>query len=280
MEVDLHIHSTASDGTFSPRQIVEMAVQKKLKAIALTDHDNIDGLKEAQYYANLHNLEFVDGIEFSCSSFGNEVHILGYFLNLEDKIFINRIQELLKSRDVRNEKIIEKLNKNGIMINIEDVKRESDGNILGRVHFANALIRKNYCKNIDEAFEKFLGKNGLAYEPRINCSPEIVVQYLKENGAFSSLAHPKFVSKDENFILDLIKKLKKYGLNGIEAEYSSFSPEEKRKYKSWAKKFDLIITGGSDFHGDNREYLSLGDAGLNYEQFEKIKKEAIEIAKK
>lgn len=277
MEVDLHIHSTASDGTFSPKKIVEMAVQKKLKAIALTDHDNIDGLKEAEHYAKLYNLEFVNGIEFSCSSFGNEVHILGYFLNLNDKIFINRIQELLKSRDTRNKKIIEKLNKNDIMISIEDVEKESDGNILGRVHFANALVRKNYCKDIDEAFEKFLGKNGLAYEPRINCSPETVVQYLKENGAFSSLAHPKFISKDENFILDLIKKLKKYGLNGIEAEYSSFNSDEKKKYKSWSKKFDLIITGGSDFHGDNREHLSLGDAGLNYQQFLKIKKKWEEI---
>lgn len=272
MEVDLHIHSTASDGTFSPKEIIQMAVQKNLKAIALTDHDNIDGLKEAQHYAKLYNLEFVNGIEFSCSSFGNEVHILGCFLNLNDKIFINRIQELLKSRDTRNKKIIEKLNKNDIMISIEDIEKESDGNILGRVHFANALVRKNYCKDIDEAFEKFLGKNGLAYEPRINCSPETVVQYLKENGAFSSLAHPKFISKDENFILDLIKKLKNYGLDGIEAEYSSFSYDEKRKYKSWAKKFDLFITGGSDFHGDNRIHLSLGDAGLSYEQFKKIKK--------
>ena len=142
MEVDLHIHTTASDGTFSPKEIIEIAVKNNMKAIAITDHDNIDGLKEANFYANLNNLEFINGIEFSCSSEGNEIHILGYFLNLEDKIFIERMQNLLKSRDERNQKIIEKLNKNGIIINIDDVKRETVGNLLGRVHFANALIRK------------------------------------------------------------------------------------------------------------------------------------------
>lgn len=271
MEVDLHIHTTASDGTFSPKEIIEMAVNKNMKAIAITDHDNIDGLNEANYYAKLNNLEFVNGIEFSCSSENNEVHILGYFLNLEDKIFLERMQTLLKSRDERNQKIIEKLNKNGIIIDISDVKKETVGNLLGRVHFANALIKKGYCKNIDEAFEKFLGKNGLAYEPRLNCPPKIVVEYLKDNAAFSSLAHPKFISKDDNFVLNLISKLKKIGLNGLEVNYTNFTADEKKKYKSWAKKFNLIITGGSDFHGDNREHLALGQEGLSYEQFQKIK---------
>lgn len=271
MEVDLHIHTTASDGTFSPKEIVEMAAKKNMKAIAITDHDNIDGLKEANHYANLSNLEFINGIEFSCSSGNNEVHILGYFLNLEDELFLKRVKSLLKSRDERNRKIIEKLNKNGIIISIEDVKKESPGNLLGRVHFANALIKKGYCANISEAFERFLGKNGLAYEPRLNCPPETVIAYLKENGAFSSLAHPKFISTDDNFVLNLINNLKKCGLNGLEVNYSAFTNEEKQKYKSWAKKFDLIITGGSDFHGDNREHLVLGQEGLNYEQFKKIK---------
>ena len=271
MEVDLHIHTTASDGTLSPKEIIELAIKKNMKAIAITDHDNIDGLKEGNYYAKLNNLEFINGIEFSCSSGDNEVHILGYFLNLEDKIFLKRVQELLKSRDTRNQKIIEKLNKNGIIISIEDVKKESKGNLLGRVHFANALIKKGYCQNINDAFEKFLGKTGLAYEPRLNCPPEIVIAYLKENGAFSSLAHPKFISKDDNFVLELITKLKNYGLNGLEVNYSGFTINEKQKYKSWAKKFNLIITGGSDFHGDNREHLALGQEGLNYEEFLKIK---------
>lgn len=271
MEVDLHIHSTASDGTCSPKEIIEMAARKKLRAIALTDHDNVDGLKEAEIYADIHKIELVNGIEFSCTSEGNEVHILGYFLNLKDKIFMERMKNLLESRQKRNEKIIEKLNKNGIMISIDDVKSETTGKLLGRVHFANTLIKKGYCSSIDEAFEKYLAKGALAYEPRINCPPEVVVKYLKENGAFAALAHPKFISNDDNFTLNLITKLKKNGLDGLEVNYSSFTSDDKKKYKSWAKKFNLIITGGSDFHGDNRKHLSLGDEGLNYEQFQIIK---------
>lgn len=271
MEVDLHIHTTESDGSLSPKEIVEMAVKKNMKAIAITDHDNVNGLEEANFYAKLNNLELVNGIEFSCSSSGNEVHILGYFLNLKDRIFLERIEALLESRRNRNQKIIEKLNKNGIIIDIDDVKREAGGKLLGRVHFANALIRKNYCQSIDEAFKIFLGKTGLAYEPRLNCPPELIVEYLKENKAFSSLAHPKLISKDENFILDLIKKLKALGLNGLEVNYPNLTKDEKNKFKAWAKKFDLIITGGSDFHGSNRINLKLGQEGLSYEQFKKIK---------
>lgn len=271
MEVDLHIHSTASDGTFSPKEIIEMAVLKKLKVIAITDHDNVDGLLEARNSLKTDNLELINGIEFSCTYKNNEVHILGYFLNLEDEIFIERIQKLLRSREERNEKIIKKLNENNIKISMEDVRKEIVGNLIGRVHFANALIKKGYSRDIDEAFKKYLGKDGIAYEPRLNCSPEVVVEYLKENGAFSSLAHPKFISQDDNLVLDLIFKLKNCGLNAIEVNYSGFSSEDKKKYKSWAKKFDLLITGGSDFHGDNRKHLALGDEGLNYEQFQIIK---------
>lgn len=150
-------------------------------------------------------------------------------------------------------------------------KKEATGEILARPHFAKALIKKGYCKNIDEAFDKFLAKNTLAYVPRLNCPPELAITYIRENGAFSSLAHPKLISQDENFILDLIKKLKSYGLNAIEANYPSFSQAEQKKYKSWAKKFDLFVSGGSDFHGSNRENIFLGQAGISYENLERIK---------
>lgn len=272
MEVDLHVHSTASDGTFSPKEIIEMAIGKNLKAIALTDHDNIDGLKEAQEIANKYNFELINGIEFSCNESGKEVHILGYFLNLDDQLFLSRINELLESRVERNKKIIEKLNKNGIIIKLTDVKKEAKGNILGRVHFANALIKKGYVSSINEAFDKYLAKGALAYIPRVDCSPEVAVRYIKENGGFSSLAHPKFISLDENFTLKLIKKLKSYGLNAIEVEYGNFSYEDRKKYKSWAKKFSLLTTGGSDFHGYNRETIDLGESGISYEYLARIKK--------
>lgn len=271
MEVDLHIHTIASDGTYTSEEIIKRAIDKNLKAIAITDHDNVDGLKEANEIAKKYNFEFVNGIEFSCSIEDKEVHILGYFLNLEDEIFLERIEKLLESRDLRNKKIIEKLNNSGIMINIEDVLKESTGRIIARPHFAKALIKKGYCSDMKESFDKYLAKGGIAYVPRFNCSPETVVKYLRENGAISSLAHPKLISQDDNYILRLISKLKDCGLNAIEAQYSSFTKSEINKYKTFAKKFNLLISGGSDFHGENRANVDIGQAGISYIQFEKLK---------
>lgn len=272
MEVDLHIHTTFSDGTFTPEEVIKEAVLKKMKAIAITDHDNVDGLFIGQEIAKKYNFELINGIEFSCNIDKNEVHILGYFLNLEDKIFLERIESLLKSREERNKKIIEKLKTNGIIVNIEDAYKESSGRILGRPHFARALMKKSYATSIPDAFNRYLGSSGIAYVPRVNCPPEIAVKFLKANGAFASLAHPKFISKDENFTLDLIKKLKDYGLDGIEVNYSSFDKSEMKKYKTWAKKFNLITTGGSDFHGENRKNVFIGQAGVDYQKIIEIKK--------
>ncbi|MBS9775943.1 MAG: PHP domain-containing protein [Fusobacterium sp.] len=272
MEVDLHIHTTFSDGTYTPEEVIKTAIQKNMKALAITDHDNIDGLYVGQDFAKKNNFELINGIEFSCNIEENEVHILGYFLNLEDKIFLERIENLLLSRDERNNKIIKKLQDNDIMIELEDVKLESSGRILGRPHFARALMKKDIVESIPEAFDKYLGRGGLAYVPRVKCSPELAVQFLKDNGAFASLAHPKFISKDENFTLNLIKKLKEYGLDGIETNYSLFEKNEISKYKTWAKKFDLITTGGSDFHGENRKNIFIGQAGVDYQKILKIKK--------
>lgn len=273
MEVDLHIHTTASDGTFSPTEVIKKAMELNLKAIAITDHDNVDGLAEANKFAKENNFELINGIEFSCNIDEKEVHILGYFLNLKDKLFLERIDKLLETRNERNKKMIEKLNNNGIIINIENILKESGGKILGRVHFANALIKKGYAVDIDDAFKKYLSKDGLAYVPRINCHPKTVVKYLKENGAFVSLAHPKYISKDDNFVLNLIKELKEYGLNGLEVDYPSYNKEESIKYKSWAKKLNLVRTGGSDFHGDNRKHLMIGANGISYEQLTLLKRE-------
>ncbi len=272
MEVDLHIHTTYSDGTFTPEGVIKDAISKKMKAIAITDHDNIDGLFIGQKIAKKYNFELINGIEFSCNIGENEVHILGYFLNISDEIFLKRVESLLVSRNERNEKILEKLKLAGVSIDMEDIHSESTGRIIGRPHFANALIKKNVVSSIDEAFEKYLGSTGLAYTPRVECRPEKVVRFLKDNGAFVSLAHPKFISKNEEFILDLIKKLKEIGLDGIEVNYTSFNKSEIQKYKTWAKKFALITTGGSDFHGENRKNTIIGQAGVDYQKIIEIKK--------
>ena len=184
MEVDLHIHTIASDGTFTPEEVILEAKRRGLKALAITDHDIVDGIEEAKKKAQEIGIEFVQGIEISCNTQDYEVHILGYFLNLEDKKFMNELEELKKARDNRNLK-----------------------------HFANYLVEKGAVLSKEEAFDKYLGKRGRAYIPKENFPPERAVKMLSENGAFVSLAHPKLVVNNDGIIENMISNLVKVGLN-------------------------------------------------------------------
>lgn len=272
MEVDLHIHTMESDGTYTPEDIIKRAKEKGLKAIAITDHDTVAGLKRAREIAKKLKFEFIDGIELSCNSQeGLEVHILGYYLNIEDKIFLKELEKLDKKREERNLKIMEKLRENGVDIDENQLKNMATGNILSRLHFANYLLEKGIVGNRNEAFERYLGKTGVAYVEKDDFPPEKAVEILKKNGAFVSLAHPKLISNNDEKVEKLMIRLKELGLDGIEAQYSSFTKSERKKYKKLAKKYDLLITGGSDFHGGNRENIDLGCGGIEYEQLKKIK---------
>lgn len=271
MEVDLHIHTIASDGTFTPEEIVLEAKNRGLKAIAITDHDTVDGLIEAKNKAKDIEIEFIQGIEISCNTNEYEVHILGYFLNLEDKKFMSELDELKKARDIRNFKIVEKLKNCGIEANLEEIADMAPGKIISRLHFANYLVKKGVTISKEEAFDKYLGKRGKAYVPKENFPPERAVKILNDNGAFVSLAHPKLVVNNDGIIENMISNLVKFGLNGIEAQYGTFSPSDIKKYKKMAKRHSLLVTGGSDFHGANREGVNIGDTGLTYSQFRLIK---------
>ena len=272
MEVDMHIHTVESDGTYTSEEIIERAIKNRVIALAITDHDTVAGLKEGKKAADKYGLEFIQGIEISCNEKNLEVHILGYYLNLEDEKFLSELKELEEAREKRNRKIIEKFEKIGIIIDIEELKTFAPGNIISRLHFANYLLEKGIVGNKTEAFEKYLGRTGLAYVPKENFPPERAVKILKDNGAFVSLAHPKLITLNDEVLNELIIRLKECGLDALEAQYSSFSKIEKQKYKRLAKKHELLITGGSDFHGGNREGVDIGDAGLEYSQFERIKR--------
>jgi len=212
------------------------------------------------------------GIEFSTYWKNHEVHILGYFLNLEDSSFVQTIENLKSLREERNKKIIQLLQNYDIIINMTFLENKYPKQSIGRVHIAKEMIEQGIIKNMQEAFSKYLGQGGLAYVPKEGLTPHMAVQLLKENSAFSSLAHPKFISKDENEILQLIQELKELGLNAIEANYAGFKSYEIRKYRSWAKRFNLFITGGSDFHGSNRKNVEIGMQGLDYSQFNKFRR--------
>lgn len=272
MEVDMHIHTLESDGTYTPEEIIVRAIKNRVVALAITDHDTVAGVKQGKEIAEKYGLEFIEGIEVSCNEEELEVHVLGYYLNLDDEKFLMELAELEKARDERNRRIIEKFEKLGIIIDIEELKSFTPGNIISRLHFANYLLEKGVVSTKNEAFDKYLGRNGAAYVPKENFPPERAVKMIKDNGGFVSLAHPKLITLNDEVLNKLILKLKEYGLDALEAQYSSFSKIEKQKYKRLAKKHGLLITGGSDFHGDNREGVDLGDAGLEYSQLERIKK--------
>lgn len=272
MKVDLHMHSTASDGSYHPKQLVQLALSKRMRVIALTDHDTLDGLKEAEEEAKKWGLEFVKGIEISTHWKEHEVHILGYFLNLEDEAFCKKIESLKKLRQERNKKIVSLLQKYDIMINIELLEEMYPHQSVGRVHMAKEIVKQGKAKDIPEAFSLYLGNGAPAYVPKEGLTPQMAVALLREHGAFSSLAHPKFISKDENEILALIEDLKSHGLNAIESNYPGFRSKEIRLYRSWAKKYNLEITGGSDFHGANRKNTEIGMQGIDYSQFKKFRR--------
>lgn len=272
MEVDMHIHSIESDGTYTPEEIILRAMKNNVVALAITDHDTVAGIKRGREVAQKFQMEFIEGIEISCNEEDLEVHVLGYYLNLEDEEFLAELRELEEARDKRNRKIIEKFEKIGIIIDIEELKSFAPGNIISRLHFANYLLEKGVVLSKNEAFDKYLGKHGIAYVPKENFPPERAVKMIKKNGGFVSLAHPKLITLNDEKLNDLIMRLKECGLDALESQYSSFSKSEKQKYKKLAKKYGLLITGGSDFHGGNREGVDIGDAGLEYSQLEAIKK--------
>ncbi|WP_232044111.1 PHP domain-containing protein [Fusobacterium ulcerans] len=271
MEVDMHIHTIASDGTFTPEEVVKRAKSFGMKTIAITDHDTVDGLAEGKKIADEVGIEFIQGIEISCNIDNLEVHILGYFLNLEDEEFLTELEELKKARENRNKKVVEKLEKCGIVVDMEKVKNMAPGNIISRVHIANYLVEIGAAFSKNDAFEKYLGKTGAAYVPKENFPPERAVKMLHANGAFVSMAHPKLITQNDGILENMISELKKLGLGGLEAVYGTFTPAEKRKYKKMAKRHSLLVTGGSDFHGANREGIDIGDTGLEYSQFRLIK---------
>lgn len=263
---DLHLHTTASDGTTTPEEVAEMVLRKGMKGFAITDHDTIDGIKAGKEKAQELGLDFIPGIEFSSSIEGKDVHILGYYINTEDERFLEILRKINLKRDERNHKIIENLKKYKINLTMDELKKEAKGNIVSKLHMANVLVNKGLVYTKEEAFKSYLGKNGVAYEGHGSFTPYRAVEILAENGAFVSLAHPNVYSKNINEVEKLIVELKEKGLKGIEVQYPSYTKEERNQYLELAKKYDLVITGGSDFHGKNRANIEIGQEGISYSQ--------------
>ncbi|MBF0120216.1 MAG: PHP domain-containing protein [Desulfobacterales bacterium] len=280
--IDLHIHSTASDGTLSPREIISLAKESNITAIAITDHDTIDGSKEAISNGIPQSLNFLTGIELSASpppSFpcSGSFHILGYGIDVNNKSLNEILPVLRDARKNRNPLIIEKLNKLGIKVSLDEVSEHAKDSQIGRPHIAMTMVNKGLIKSIDEAFNKFLGKGKPAYVDKYRIDCPKAIEMINNAGGIAVLAHPFLIKpKNNESIENLIITLKDIGISGIEAYYPEHTTEYISYYVSLAKKYNLIITGGTDFHGDLKPNIKLGfgkgDFFVPFEFYENIVK--------
>lgn len=259
--IDLHTHTTFSDGTFTPIQLVDYARVKKLSALAITDHDTISGISEARMHlGDDSSLEIISGIEFSTNSdtFNCDIHILGLFIDENDVVFAEKLRSIIESRNARNQKMVDKLCEIGLPITMKDVIRNSTDGVITRAHFGKALLEKGYIHKMKEAFSKYIGNDCIAYVPREKLTPQMAIEMIKACGGVAVLAHPTLYNLDLRELDALIKELVTGGLQGIEGLYSLYTVSEIRYLNDFAVKYGLVITGGSDFHGNNKTGIDLG----------------------
>ena len=244
--VDLHLHTTASDGRLSPRELVRLAADRGLKQISVSDHDTTEGLAEAFQEAEEHTgLRIIPGIELSTDIPGNEIHMLGYFIQYQEEPFQEVLRRFREGRVHRARQMVEKLAALGIELDWERVQEIAGDGAVGRPHIALALVEKGYCKEPKDAFPEYLGRNGLAYVERSKLTPAEAIQMLLKVGGVPVLAHPAYLSELEA----AVPELKAAGLLGMEVYYANFTPEKVRYLERLAAEYDIIPCGGSDFHG-------------------------------
>lgn len=248
--IDLHTHSTASDGTFSPERLMEYAAEKNIKAIALTDHDTVDGICSAQAKAKELGLEFVPGIEISIQWPTGEFHLLGMGLQTASHELLELIEFLREERHSRNQKIIEKLNANGINVSYDEVKAVAGSETIGRPHFADVLLKKGIVKNRQMAFDLYFAKGRPCYVDRAGADLEEAVKAIKNSGGIPVQAHPLSMYVSWGKLEDKIIEIQGMGVEGLEAWHPGVRVAEAYRLEEIGKKLGMIITAGSDFHGE------------------------------
>ena len=301
--VDLHVHSTCSDGTFTPEELVDYAIQKGLTAFALTDHDTVNGLDRAIRYAEElrqaqaastvsfycnnaddrfpvsfsrndaaarlpvssvpgadipHVPEIIPGIELSTEYQGKDIHMVGLFIDYRQPEFAHYLEDFIHSRENRNEKMCALLREHDIDITYEALLAEFPGAVITRAHFARYLLSHGYIQSMKEAFDRYVGDHCPCFVPREKVTPAQAVELILGAGGVPVLAHPILYHMSDDRLDTLVAELKKIGLVGIEAIYSTYNTAEERQIRGLASKYDLKISGGSDFHGANKPKIDLG----------------------
>ncbi len=279
MRIDLHIHSSASDGSFSPAEILEAVNELNLGAFSITDHDTIDGNRDVLLSGTPESINFLSGVEISSyppESFysSGSFHILGYGIDIEDLALNDSLEKFRRAREDRNPKIISRLNNAGVDISINEVIQEAGGGLVGRPHIAKLLLKKGYVVSIKDAFNKYLAKGQLAFVDKYRIDCENAIKLIRNAGGIPVLAHPDTLDMKASEIEKLLKEMMYFGLLGLEAYYANHSPEQTEKYCQLADKLGLLITGGSDFHGSFKDGVDLGtgngDLSVPYHLYETL----------
>lgn len=257
--IDLHVHSTVSDGTLSPSELVTYAKSKGLSAIALTDHDSVDGIDECQQKGLELNLMVIPGIEFSVDYCGKEIHMLGYYINHHDLHFVKRLNALIEAREKRNELMLQKLAHMGCPLTTEDLIDESNkDSVITRAHIAKAMLKKGYIQDRKEAFAHYIGDGKPCFVPKTPFTTKECIKLIHSVGGVAVLAHPMLYGYAPSDVTQLLRSLKSEGLDGVECLYSTHTKEDTHHLLQVCSNLQLFPTGGSDFHGENKPSLDLG----------------------
>ncbi len=255
--IDLHTHTTASDGSMAPAELIRYAYDKGLAAVAVTDHDTVGAVEQAIEEGKKIGIEVIAGVEISVD-FSSELHLLGYFLDGDYEPMLKTLEELRIRREQRNYRIVNRLNELGVSISIEEVNDKAEGGVTGRPHIARALIKKGHVEDMGDAFEKYLGVGRPAYFRKDKLTPQDGIGEIIRSGGIPVLAHPFFIGLPYEQLDRLVEGLTGYGLKGIEVYYSWHTEEQTSQLLQIARKHGLIATGGSDFHGSFKSDIEIG----------------------
>lgn len=264
---DLHLHTIFSDGTYTPKQLVQEAKGVGLSVIAVADHDNVDGIAPTIEESLSKKIEVIPAIELSAESDGGEIHILGYLIDYNNKQLKEKLAFLRRNRVERIYKMVDKLTSLGIHLKPESVFALAEDATVGRLHLARAMLKEGLIKNTSEAFRRYIGDRSPAYVCGFKLSPMAAINLIRNSGGIPVLAHP-YLIKDEKLIPQLIKN----GLMGLEVYYPEHSKPTIKHFLKLAKKFNLLVTGGSDCHGKAKPEVKIGSIKIPYDLVEKLKK--------
>jgi predicted metal-dependent phosphoesterase TrpH len=265
---DLHLHTTHSDGTYTPGQVIEVARRSGLAAVAITDHDTLAGLPEARAAAGS-DLEVVPGVEISAEHGGRELHLLGYFVRPDDAALEAALRRLRKYRAERFWEMVERLRRCGVSVDEEELRAWAGGGVLGRRNLAEFLVRTRRTASVREAFVRYLGDAGRVALPKVRVAVADAIAVVRGAGGVASWAHPPYDCTREG-----LAGLRQLGLGAVEADYPAHGPARRRELRRWAAELGLAVTGGSDCHGPGHSHRAVGACGVTAEELNALRQQA------